>query len=104
VDAHFELTLKTGILPLGAKVMEYWQQNRQGLFCCGKKASSFGHSLFIIAVWKLGLSFRIVLAGCIGWEEYAIGDARTEHHKKGEVFLPEAGDIVLYDRNQEHVR
>ncbi len=45
------------------------------------------------------------LAGCLGWEEYAIGDSRIEYHKKADCFLPEAGDIVLYDRvfiNQEH--
>ena len=45
------------------------------------------------------------LAGCIGWEEYAIGNSQIEYHKKGEAFLPEAGDIVLYDKvfiNQEH--
>lgn len=45
------------------------------------------------------------LAGCIGWEEYAIGDSRIEYHKHDESFLPEAGDIVLYDRVficQEH--
>jgi hypothetical protein len=45
------------------------------------------------------------LAGCGGWEEYAIGDSRIEYHKKNEAFVPEAGDIVLYDKvfiNQEH--
>lgn len=45
------------------------------------------------------------LAGCGGWEEYAIGDYRIGYHKANEPFNPEAGDIVLYDRvfcNQEH--
>lgn len=45
------------------------------------------------------------LAGCGGWEEYAIGDSRIEYHKRGDGFVPEAGDIVLYDRvfiNKEH--
>ena len=45
------------------------------------------------------------LAGCGGWEEYALGDNRIEYHKNGESFIPEAGDIVLYDRvfvNQDH--
>ena len=45
------------------------------------------------------------LAGCGGWEEYAIGDDRIEYHKADEPFLPQSGDIVLYDRvfcNQEH--
>ena len=45
------------------------------------------------------------LAGCIAWEEFAIGDPRIEYHKSGEDFVPEAGDIVLYDRvfeNREH--
>ena len=45
------------------------------------------------------------LAGCGGWEEYAMGDSRIEYHKRDKNFLPEAGDIVIYDRafiNQEH--
>ena len=45
------------------------------------------------------------LAGCIAWEEFARGDARTEYHKGEENFIPEAGDIVIYDRvfeNREH--
>ena len=45
------------------------------------------------------------LAGCIAWEEYAIGDSRLEYHRPDEDFMPEAGDIVLYDRvyiDQEH--
>ena len=45
------------------------------------------------------------LAGCIAWEELAKGDPRIEYHKGGEEFIPEAGDIVLYDRvfeNREH--
>lgn len=45
------------------------------------------------------------LAGCGGWEEYAIGDPRIEYHSRTESFIPEAGDIVIYDRvfiDQEH--
>ena len=45
------------------------------------------------------------LAGCIAWEEFAQGDARITYHKGKESFVPEAGDIVLYDRvfeNREH--
>ena len=45
------------------------------------------------------------LAGCIAWEELAIGDPQIEYHKGSENFLPDAGDIVIYDRvfeNQEH--
>lgn len=45
------------------------------------------------------------LAGCGSWEEYAVGDSRIEYHKREEDFLPEPGDIVLYDKvfiNQEH--
>lgn len=45
------------------------------------------------------------LAGCIAWEEYAEADPRILFHKGAEGFVPEAGDIVLYDRvfeNQEH--
>lgn len=45
------------------------------------------------------------LAGCGGWEEYALGDSRIEYHKVEETFVPEPGDIVLYDRvfcDREH--
>ncbi len=38
------------------------------------------------------------LAGCLGWEEFALGDRRIEYHKGQEGYVPEAGDIVLYDR------
>lgn len=38
------------------------------------------------------------LAGCLGWEEFAIADPRIEYRKPAEDFLPAAGDIVLYDR------
>lgn len=45
------------------------------------------------------------LAACPGWEEFAMDDPRIEYHKGTEDFVPEAGDIVLYDRvfeNREH--
>ena len=45
------------------------------------------------------------LAGYVAWEEFALGDRRIEYHKGTEAFVPEAGDIVLYDRvfdNQPH--
>ena len=37
------------------------------------------------------------LAGCIAWEEWALGDPRIEYHR-GDGFTPEPGDIVLYDQ------
>ena len=45
------------------------------------------------------------LAGCIAWEEFAMGDPRIEYHKGEEEFEAEPGDIVLYDHvfeNREH--
>lgn len=45
------------------------------------------------------------LAGCGSWEEFAMGDNRVEYHRRGSGFVPEAGDIVIYDRvfiNREH--
>lgn len=45
------------------------------------------------------------LAGCGGWEEFAMGDGRIEYHPRGDGFVPGAGDIVIYDRvfeNKEH--
>ncbi len=43
------------------------------------------------------------LAGCGGWEEYALGDKRLVYSK--DILSPEVGDIVLYDYvfcNKEH--
>ena len=46
------------------------------------------------------------LAGCGGWEDFALGDKRIEYHiGSDEIFTPDAGDIVLYNRvfnNLEH--
>ncbi len=46
------------------------------------------------------------LAGCGGWEDFAINNERIEYHlRSDDTFIPEAGDIVLYDRvfiNAEH--
>jgi len=38
------------------------------------------------------------LAGCIAWEEFAENDPCIGYHKGTEGFVPEPGDIVLYDR------
>lgn len=38
------------------------------------------------------------LAGCGGWEEFAMGDERIEYHPRNSSFVPSVGDIVLYDR------
>ena len=38
------------------------------------------------------------LAGCIAWEEFALNDSRLEYHSRTDVFTPDPGDIVLYDR------
>lgn len=43
------------------------------------------------------------LAGCLGWEEFAAGDQRIEYHKGTENFVPQAGDIVIYDRVFENM-
>ncbi|MBO5501629.1 MAG: CHAP domain-containing protein [Clostridia bacterium] len=37
------------------------------------------------------------LAGCGGWEEFAMKHSRIRYHR-GDDFLPQPGDIVLYDR------
>ena len=46
------------------------------------------------------------LAGCGGWEDFANGDERIEYYLGSDKeFIPEPGDIVLYDRvfiNLEH--
>ena len=38
------------------------------------------------------------LAACLGWEEFALNDPRIEYCRGAEGFLPEPGDIVIYDR------
>ncbi|MBR5111169.1 MAG: CHAP domain-containing protein [Clostridia bacterium] len=38
------------------------------------------------------------LAACAGWEEFALGDPRIEYHRGAAGFVPDAGDIVIYDR------
>lgn len=40
------------------------------------------------------------LAGCLAWEEWATRDARIGYYRINEdgLFVPQAGDIVLYDR------
>ena len=45
------------------------------------------------------------LAGCVAWEEFAMGDSRIAYHPGEDTRFPKAGDIVLYDRvfcNQPH--
>ena len=37
------------------------------------------------------------LAGCGGWEEYAMADPRIQYHRPEEDFTPAPGDIVLYN-------
>lgn len=44
------------------------------------------------------------LAGCGGWEEFAIKNPRVEYHRERD-FTAQSGDIVLFDRvfnNSEH--
>ena len=48
------------------------------------------------------------LAGCGGWEEYAMADPRIQYHGPEEDFTPASGDIVLYDhvfcdREHDHI-
>ncbi len=39
------------------------------------------------------------------WDELAAGDSRIEYHRREEDFIPDTGDIVLFDRvfcGEEH--
>ena len=38
------------------------------------------------------------LAGCVAWEEFAMGDSRIIYHPGEDAGFPKAGDIVIYDR------
>ncbi len=45
------------------------------------------------------------LAGCGGWEEFAMKDSRILYHRGDHGFTPQPGDIVLFDHvfcHQEH--
>ena len=67
-----------------------------GLWCAAFVYYCCKEAGFIIPIRPDGCSCR--LAGCIAWEEWAIGDERIEYHRGPDGFLPEPGDIVLYDR------
>ena len=52
-----------------------------------------------------GVQLSSITAARKGWEEFAIGNQRIEYHRGAEGFVPEAGDIVVYDRvfeNKDH--
>lgn len=45
------------------------------------------------------------LAGCGGWEEFAIKNEQISYYPRTKEFVPEVGDIVLFDNvyeNKEH--
>lgn len=45
------------------------------------------------------------LAGCGGWEDFAVGDSRITYFRRNSGISPDVGDIVLYDNvfcNREH--
>ena len=45
------------------------------------------------------------LAACPGWEEFALSDPRITYRRGADGFVPQAGDLVIYDRvfeNKEH--
>lgn len=67
-------------------------------YCCVKAGFVFPYSP--------GECVSCSLAGCGGWEDFATGNEKIECHRNREAgFVPEAGDIVVYDRvfiDREH--
>ena len=71
-------------------------QQADGLWC-----AAFVYYRCLLA----GFDFPYSPSSCV-WEEFALGDSQIGYHRRGERdFVPQAGDIVLYDRvfnGQEH--
>ncbi|MBR4461471.1 MAG: GNAT family N-acetyltransferase [Erysipelotrichaceae bacterium] len=82
-----------------------WNLNEaDGLWCAAFVYYCCKEAGFVIPI-RLDECRACHMAGCIAWEELAISDPRIGYHKGSEDFIPEAGDIVIYDRvfeNREH--
>ena len=96
--------LKSNLAPIVKSFPTWSLREAEGLWC-----AAFVY--YCCAEAGFGIPYRpsecqtCHLAGCLGWEEFALSDPRIEYHKGAEAFIPEAGDIVIYDRvfeNREH--
>ena len=74
-------------------------------FGAGRANVVRGICILLLCAGGFSDSVQSSLAGCGGWEEFALSDSRIEYHLRESGFEPQAGDIVLYDRvfiNREH--
>ena len=87
----------SNIAPLIAHFPKWNVKDADGLWC-----AAFVYHCCILAGYEIPYSpdecITCSLAGCGGWEEFAMGDARIGYYKGDEDFLPEPGDIVIFDR------
>ena len=82
--------------PLIAPFPGWTLKEADGLWCAAFVYYCCREAGFEIPIRPDGCSCR--LAGCIAWEEWAIGDERIAYHRGTDGFTPKPGDIVLYDR------
>ena len=89
--------------PIVAPFPGWTLEEAEGLWCAAFVYYCVREAGFALPIRPDGCGCR--LAGCIAWEEWAIGDDRIEYHRGTDGFVPKPGDIVLYDRvfeGQEH--
>ena len=102
---HGELDGTASNLASIVRLFPTWDlKEADGLWCAAFVYYCCMEAGFVIP-YRPGECKTCHLAGCLGWEECAVGDQRIEYHKGTEGFVPEAGDIVIYDRvfeNKEH--
>ena len=87
---------ESNLAPIIAPFPGWTPKEADGLWCAAFVYYCCKEAGFEIPIRPDGCSCR--LAGCIAWEEWAIGDERIEYHRGPDGCLPEPGDIVLYDR------
>lgn len=94
----------SNLAPIAALFPTWSEDAADGLWCAAFVLYCFREAGFAIP-YRPKACKTCHLAGCLGWEEFAKFDPRIEYHKGDGDFVPQAGDIVLYDRvfeNAEH--
>ena len=88
---------ETNISPLIAHFPKWNVQSADGLWC-----AAFVYHCCRMAGFEIPYSpeecVTCSLAGCGGWDEFARGDDRIGYFRDTKEFVPQPGDIVLYDR------
>ena len=88
---------ESNIAPLITHFPNWSISAAEGLWC-----AAFVYHCCILAGYEIPYSpeecISCSLAGCGGWEEFALGDSRIVYAREAEAFVPRPGDIVLFDR------